>query len=187
MALPAGIEPARLRLEGAALSTSESAREGLRDVLRSRTEPWRVCSAPRSLELHVIMSTWSDGRELHPRSWFGRPVPNCSATVAWWSHWVTLPVVLLARQNSSLLRLTPWQARTELNRVPKCWKLRCESSLGPVALPTGVEPVSPLRQRGCDTSRIRQHLHSRRAPVANRTRQLWFRKPRTASSGRSSW
>lgn len=25
----------------------------------------------------------------------------------WWSHWVTLPVVLLARQNSSLLRLTP--------------------------------------------------------------------------------
>jgi hypothetical protein len=56
-------------------------------------------------------------------------------------------------------------------------------SLGPTALPTGVEPVSPLRQRGCDTGRIRQRL--RRALVANRTRTHRLRRPRAESIGES--
>src|SRR5436190_6051421 len=38
-----------------------------------------------------------------------------------WSHWVTLPVVLLARRNSSLLRLTPGRAWRDSNPRRRIW------------------------------------------------------------------
>jgi hypothetical protein len=100
-----------------------------------------------------------------------------------WSHWVTLPDVLRAKQNSSLLRLTPRAGlqgiapRSGVLEAPLRLSLRPKT----VALLTGVEPVSPLRQRGCDTSRIKQQFVGEAAPprpalrgalVANRTRRL---------------
>ncbi len=258
-----GVEPSRARLEG----ERPLLRLVLGDALRSRTEPWRVCNAPRSLELRVHAS---DRRESHPRSWFGRPVPSCSATVAraaFRSRTGSAPIPTVSTTSVLMRRLVeslgnaPSRSACKAKQQPSASDPKAgppgiepgsevlEASLRPslvpillrfptrlaaccslsrtgvtygfrsrrgrihsapgspapsrhslsgenrtlfgsdpngvphqsatlrsfipvertasarrslAALPTGVEPVSPLRQRGCDTSRIRQQERSRR-------------------------
>lgn len=118
-----------MRLEGAALSVSESPETCF------GVAPNRHAFAARSAQLELHVTVQARRIERRPQG--------------------------LEDLHAASTPCLHWRARQELNLVPKFWRLRCDASLGPVALPTGVEPVSPLRQRGCDTSRIRQHSNSR--------------------------
>jgi hypothetical protein len=64
-----------------------------------------------------------------------------------WSHWVTLPVVLLARQNSSLLRLTPERARKDSNLLGRIWNPFCDLRADPRRLVGKSNPSPPLDRR----------------------------------------
>ncbi len=156
-ALSAGVEPARLRLEGAALSSARAttrARRGSDEprgmgraefastgrAARAAPRQRRTSELNRTVarlqrallpELYVL----SDRRESHPRSWFGRPVPNCSATVT-----------LVESPGNA-----PDRSACKAKQQP--------SASDPIFAPrTGIEPVSPLRQRGCDASRITRQI-----------------------------
>jgi hypothetical protein len=70
-----------------------------------------------------------------------RNVPGSVASEdepAWWTHGVTLPIVLLARQNSDLSRLSPNVSRGagESNAILLIWNQLGHHGLRPIALPS---------------------------------------------------
>jgi len=86
-------------------------------------------------------------RESNPFGASYQDAPRPTATSVRWSHWVTLPVVLLARRNSSLLRLTPGRACKESNLVERIWNPRCDLRSDPQRLVWVSIPSPPLDRR----------------------------------------
>jgi hypothetical protein len=108
-----------------------------------------------------------------------RPVPRQPA--GWWSHWVTLPVVLLARQNSSLLRLTPWRAWKDSNLRRRIWNPFRNLCSDPQRLVGKSNPSPPLDRRVSTPADSRGTERSRRESNA----QLLLRRQRGRAAGES--
>jgi hypothetical protein len=120
-------------------------------------------------------------RESNPLGASYQDAPRPTATSVWWSHWVTLPVVLLARQNSSLLRLTPWRAWKDSNLRRRIWNPFRNLCSDPQRLVGKSNPSPPLDRRVSTPADSRGTERSRRESNA----QLLLRRQRGRAAGES--